>query len=193
MPTANKARLRTAIRLILLGWMIFIFALSSRQKLPSPLGLSPDLISVIGHFTVYFVLAVLLWSGLPCPGWSARRRLGLAFVGTMVFALSDEWHQSFVLGRESTMFDLAIDAVGALCALTVIELVARTRGSSVEDQRAGANRHQDSRSRTIDASALRVMTTPDGHRNCVAPVASGCSTGRDSENAWQAQGVLDGW
>jgi VanZ family protein len=186
MPSANKARLRTAIRLMLLGWMIFIFALSSRHQLPSPMGLSPDFISVVGHFTVYFVLAVLLWSGLPRPGWSARRRLGLAFVGTMVFALSDEWHQSFVLGREPTMFDLAIDAVGALCALAVIELVARTRGSSMEDQRTGANRHRDFRSRTIDASALRVVTSPDGHRGCVAPVAPGCSSGRDSENAWQA-------
>jgi VanZ family protein len=114
--------------------MLFIFALSSQHHLPSLMGLSLDLISVIGHFTVYIVLAVLLWSALPCLGWSAWRRLSLAFVGSMVFALSDEWHQSFVLGREPTTFDLAIDAVGALCALAVIVLVARTRGSFVEDQ-----------------------------------------------------------
>jgi VanZ family protein len=192
MPTANKARLSTTIRLMLLGWMILIFALSSQQQLPSPMGLSPDLISIVGHFTVYMVLAVLIWSGLPRLGWSAWRRIGLAFAGTMVFALSDEWHQSFVLGREPTMFDLAIDAVGALCALATIELGGRTRANSMEDQSAGANRHQDFHSRTIDASALRVVTSPDGHKGRIAPVAPGCSSGRDSEDAWQAQGVPDG-
>jgi hypothetical protein len=191
-PTANKARLHSAVRLMLLGWMIFIFALSSRHQLPSPMGLSLDQISVVGHFTVYFVLAVLLWSGLPSLGWSVRRRLGLAFVGTMVFALSDEWHQSFVLGREPSLVDLAVDALGALCALAAIELVARTRGSSVEDQGAGANRYQDSRTCTDVASSLRVVTSPDGHKGRVAPVALGCSSDRDAENAWQARGAPDG-
>jgi VanZ family protein len=33
----------------------------------------------------------------------------------VIYAVSDEWHQSFVLSRSATVADVIIDAIGAVC------------------------------------------------------------------------------
>lgn len=104
--------------------MAVIFVLSSQSRLPQPAGMSPDFVSLVGHLGVYAILAILLWSMAP-RGWPAPRRLALAFTCTMAFALSDEWHQSFVAGRETALTDLVVDAVGAMLALIVVQHVVR--------------------------------------------------------------------
>lgn len=39
---------------------------------------------------------------------------------TLIYAASDEWHQTFVFGRSGTVMDVFIDSVGSLLgALTV--------------------------------------------------------------------------
>ena len=43
----------------------------------------------------------------------------IAIVVALAYAVSDEWHQSFVPGRTATPVDVAIDAIGiGLAALT---------------------------------------------------------------------------
>ena len=42
-----------------------------------------------------------------------------------LYACSDEWHQSFVPGRTSTVFDVLIDSLGACVALAVIAIYTR--------------------------------------------------------------------
>jgi VanZ family protein len=118
---------RMAFRILLLGWMGLIFFLSSRSQLPSLRGMSPELESIAGHFTVYAVLAILLWVVLPSERWSDRRRIVLAFVGAVAYGVSDEWHQSFVAGRDPALFDLAVDTVAAACALIALNVVLRIR------------------------------------------------------------------
>jgi VanZ family protein len=132
MRIATETRTRAAPRFLLFGWMVLIFALSSRGRLPQLADVPSEFVAVAGHFAIYAVLTALLWGVLPSQGWPARRRLGVAFVGAMAFGLSDEWHQSFVVGRSPAIFDLAVDAVGALSALVVIAVAARACGGMVD-------------------------------------------------------------
>ncbi len=108
-----------------LAWMGLIFALSSRGTLPRPLGLGPDLIAIAGHFTVYAVLAALLWWALPWRGLTPWQRAALALVSAVAYGVTDEWHQSFVPGRDPALFDLGVDALGATTALLVVRLISR--------------------------------------------------------------------
>jgi VanZ family protein len=71
-----------------------IFALSSRSTIPVPPGLTTELTSVAGHFTVYAVLAVLIWWALDPLDVTARRRFVLALAGAVAYGLTEEWHQS---------------------------------------------------------------------------------------------------
>jgi VanZ family protein len=115
-------------------WMGIIFTFSAQSKLPSAPGPWLDFLFKKGaHFTVFGVLAVLIWRAL---AWRARGWLW-AWLLTLLYACSDEWHQSFVAGRHPQATDVIIDACGAATALLVVSLILRRaedRGSRVEDR-----------------------------------------------------------
>jgi VanZ family protein len=87
------------------------------------------LIRKLGHLTEYAILATLVWralrlgivwkSPIASPFWSA-------LIGCAIFAASDEFHQSFVPTRTSSLNDVMIDLCGALIGLAIcVALVSR--------------------------------------------------------------------
>ena len=109
------------------AWMGLIFFLSAQPRLPHvlPPGV-PQIQDVVGHFTVYAVLAVLVWWAL--RGAGIRHPLLWALVVTVLYSFTDEFHQRFVPNRHPDVFDLATDLAGAVIALLVARwLNARRR------------------------------------------------------------------
>lgn len=88
------------------------------------------LIRKAGHLTEYAVLCILYWWALappktaepPAPPRFSPRRAALAIGLAMVFAATDEFHQSFVPSRGASVEDVLIDTVGA--ALGLLALLA---------------------------------------------------------------------
>lgn len=97
-----------------------IFGLSAQHVLPRPPGLSPSAVAILGHFTVYAILTGAIWWALPAHALSARQQRGVALIGALAYAATDEWHQSFVSGRDPSLFDFFVDATGAVCAFAVL-------------------------------------------------------------------------
>ncbi len=120
---------RIARWLAIAGWMALIFFLSSLPQLPSPPDPWVDLIFKKGaHFTVYAVLALLFRRALP-PG---RSIWALSWILAVLYAASDEWHQSFVPGRHPQLTDVLIDACGAATGLLIFWwLQRRAQGSAL--------------------------------------------------------------
>jgi VanZ family protein len=79
------------------------------------------IIRKLAHLTEFGILAVLVWRAL-----SPKRA---AYVGAWLFAtvyaMTDEWHQSFEPGRTAAPKDVAIDSCGALLALIGVFLYMR--------------------------------------------------------------------
>jgi VanZ family protein len=86
----------------------------------------------LGHFTEYFVLGGLLWRALRYhdAAGTRSRRLALSIAITVIYALSDEWHQSFVPSRTPSVIDVLIDTVGGICGIWAFKLRSRTRNES---------------------------------------------------------------
>lgn len=102
-------------------WCALIFALSSVPDLGT--GLSFDYpLRKLGHLAEYAALFALLRRALAREGLAPRAAGALAFVLSVLYALSDEYHQSFVPGRAGRASDVLVDAAGALLAW------ARARG-----------------------------------------------------------------
>jgi VanZ family protein len=98
------------------GWMLLIFVLSAQPDLPQPAsGWLEWLISSGAHAFVFGVLAVLLAWALG----QRRRVLVVAFGLTLLYALSDEFHQAFVPGRQPDLMDIGCDALGAALGLAL--------------------------------------------------------------------------
>ena len=110
-------------------WMALIFTFSAQSRLPSaPQPWLDFLFKKSAHFAVFATLAVLLWRAFE---WRSRAWIW-AWLLTVIYAISDEWHQSFVAGRHPQATDVLIDACGAATALLVVWIVLRrTTESSV--------------------------------------------------------------
>ncbi|MCC6386290.1 MAG: VanZ family protein [Dehalococcoidia bacterium] len=96
-----------------LAWAGLIFLFSSLSEPPG--ASSSELRSDIAHTTEYFVLAVLLLPALRRT-WPSVRRRDMAWIAwslCLAYAISDEFHQSLVPGRDSSIFDVGFDAAGA--------------------------------------------------------------------------------
>lgn len=85
-----------------------------------------------GHMCEYAVLAVLVWRASNGADLGRVRpwpvRLAWTTWGSAVaYAVSDEFHQSFVPSREGSPRDVAIDAVGAALAVGMVWWIGRLR------------------------------------------------------------------
>lgn len=65
------------------------------------------------HLIEYAVLALLLYRALAGSGMEKKRAGVWAVIISLVYAISDEWHQSFVPGREPKVRDVVIDGLGS--------------------------------------------------------------------------------
>ncbi len=93
--------------------VIFLFSNTPKQDLPN-YGLFDMLVKKGGHVTGYALLGLAYWYAL---GFDLKK-IGWAWVLAVLYALSDEFHQSFVAGRGATIWDVILyDATGAALAL----------------------------------------------------------------------------
>lgn len=94
--------------------MAVIFGFSSIPSAEMPYFSWADvLVKKSGHVAVFSLLALSCWYGLD---WKLER-LWLAWGMTFLYAIFDEFHQSFVPGRNAWWVDVAIDSVAAALAL----------------------------------------------------------------------------
>jgi VanZ family protein len=98
-----------------LVWAALIFTFSSFSKLPAPPG---ELTDKQAHLVVYGVFAVLLVWGLTdrAPARTTWKIVATTVVVALLYGISDEFHQSFVPGRDVSGLDLAADVAGATLA-----------------------------------------------------------------------------
>jgi VanZ family protein len=114
-------RFRAYLHLGVLRWgpalliMGIIFLLSSIPSEALPVyGRYDWPVKKLGHLTGYALLSYSILRGL---GRKDLPTIALAWFLTVLFGASDELHQAFVPGRQSTLLDVGIDAVGAFLGL----------------------------------------------------------------------------
>jgi VanZ family protein len=115
--------------------MALIFVLSAQSQLPTPEQRWVDFVlEKSAHFIEYAVLAALILRALDPPRTQRRHAFCAVIVITWLFALSDEFHQSFVPGREADWSDVMVDWVGATigASLWTYRITRRYTGSFSE-------------------------------------------------------------
>ena len=129
--------------MMLFLWMLFIFNLSS-QVADESRGLSegvldyivktvervnPDLdldidgfhhiIRKCAHFTAYLILGAFAVNALKKSEINGQRGFVLALLFCVIYAMSDEFHQLFVLGRSGEIKDVVINSVGSITGIWI--------------------------------------------------------------------------
>jgi len=96
-------------------WMCFIFYLSSGQT-TAITGTTTQRFLILKSF--HLIEYAVLFICFRLAGFSSKKSLLFSYI----YALTDEFHQSFVPGRTSLFRDTIIDFIGSLLAHIIIRL-----------------------------------------------------------------------
>jgi VanZ family protein len=125
MPTLSQRRLWLWGPVV--AYMAAIFFASSLENPPVP----SDVPDINLHAVEYFGLMLLAVRAVAQGSWAGVTfgALATAWLLTVAYGASDEWHQMYVDGRNAEWRDLAADSLGALAGGFVVRawLFLRTR------------------------------------------------------------------
>ena len=101
----------------------FIFWLSSKPTLPAPMLFTHQ--DKIFHMGAYFIMGILAWRFFNDLFAKPIIVFLVSLCFSSIYGISDEWHQSYVPGREADILDWLADTLGAITALVAIQLTRR--------------------------------------------------------------------
>ena len=112
-------------------WAALIFYGSSHPapSIAAP-GIAGGVIENCAHAVEYGIFAALLaLCARRRSGWVEldRATLGWIVVIVVLYAASDEWHQSFVPHRDASVYDVITDIVGGVSTLACIDALGEGR------------------------------------------------------------------
>ncbi len=131
--------------LLVIAWMIMIFSLSAQVADKSndlSTGITEKIFIVVdnvfedlslesfnhyirktAHFSIYAVLGLLLMQALKRSSYTKDISFIVTLTIGIVYAISDEFHQSFVPGRGPSAVDVIIDTSGVLVGIVLFLLI----------------------------------------------------------------------
>lgn len=136
----KKIWMRKDVAIILtIIWMIVIFYLSHQPAKTSselsstlleivltflsvlPISFDPELLHIfirkLAHFSAYFILGMLVYHSVYLFCKHENRSIIVAITISIIYAISDEFHQTFIPGRSGEFRDVLIDSFGALTGI----------------------------------------------------------------------------
>ena len=101
-------------------WAVIIFSFSAKTTPTTSAVYWQDfVVKKAAHLFVYAVLSVLIYRSLKLTTKFNKSYLLLfTIIITILYALTDEFHQSFTFGREPTIRDVLIDIIGGTAGLS---------------------------------------------------------------------------
>lgn len=115
-------------------WAIVIFTFSSGQApVVSGFHLTDFIVKKTIHIMEYWLFAILLYRALKESGMENKRSLIYAFIFSVIYGATDEFHQAYTPGREPRMRDVFIDGVGASIAVASIIKILPESSKSIQD------------------------------------------------------------
>lgn len=114
----NKLILKYWVPVVI--WMVVIFILSSIPGEDFPEVGIPNIDKFV-HFFEFFLLGLLLIRAFLNSYFntSLARLVLLSAVSASLYALSDEWHQSFISNRMPDSIDLLTDIIGSTAGVFI--------------------------------------------------------------------------
>lgn len=102
-------------------WAGVIFFFSSRASLHASVFDWEDfIIKKSAHMTEYTIFTVLLYRAFLASGVGRKKAGIMALLLAVIYAGTDEFHQRFTPGRESTFRDTIFDTIGSIIAVYTV-------------------------------------------------------------------------
>ena len=117
----EKNRIISIVFTILIAVEIFFF--SSKGSFPGAGGIS--ILPVVYHFIVFFLFSFFLLATI-----KGNKKLKISYVIitlilSVIYAILDEFHQSFIPGRDASVKDILTDSAGIILSFLVYIYIER--------------------------------------------------------------------
>lgn len=77
----------------------------------------------LAHFTIYFVLGLLVFNLVR----DFSDKIILSILTCLLYSLTDEIHQLFIIGRSGEIRDVIIDTLGSLLAIIIFKTIVKKK------------------------------------------------------------------
>ena len=105
---------------------VFIHTITTVIPIDFDLGIFHHFIRKSAHFFAYFMLGLLVINALKRHVSIKWKFVALSLIICILYAISDEVHQLFILGRSGEMRDVFIDSTGSATGIAVYILLSKT-------------------------------------------------------------------
>jgi len=106
------------------AWMFFIFYLSSLSEFSTGfVGGFDVFLKKSWHVFAFFVLTALVYRAFRTYKFSKSDSYILGILFSFIYAISDEIHQLFVLGRHGRVTDVLIDLTGTALFIILVRIL----------------------------------------------------------------------
>jgi VanZ family protein len=136
-PALVLSRSKVVSWLLVLGWMVVIFCFSAQansgHETGKYLGQYNIMVRKCSHvfeFAVLFLLIRRAWVVTFKTGRLGRIATLASAVIAILYAATDEWHQSYVPGRSATFDDVLVDCCGVFLAWGIWLAICKLSRSS---------------------------------------------------------------
>jgi len=85
----------------------------------------------VAHFSIYFILGILLKNALRYENFSFIKSNVYSIMAGVLYAISDEFHQSFVPNRGPQVSDIMIDSIGVVFGVLLMSYIIRRNRKSI--------------------------------------------------------------
>ena len=119
----EKNRIISVILIVLIAIEIFYF--SSKSSVPGTGGIS--YLPIVYHFVVFFLFSFFLLAAIKGNKKLKVSYLITALILSVIYAISDEFHQSFVPGRDASIRDILTDSAGIILSLLTYVYIDKKR------------------------------------------------------------------
>ena len=114
-------RLKLWLAVIIWAGVIFGFSSMAINK-EAEFSWFDFVIKKTAHVVEYAILYYLLFRAMSEKGRKMDKKVWVtSLILVMIYAFSDEWHQTFVPGREGTLRDVGFDTIGGLLSLNLLK------------------------------------------------------------------------
>ena len=102
-------------------WLLLIYSFSSHPtKATSDIYWEDFIIKKLAHIVEYAILTAFLYRALLSSGIRKKEAALTSIFFALVYGMTDEYHQSFIPGREPRIRDIVFDTIGSLLAIFII-------------------------------------------------------------------------
>ena len=83
------------------------------------------IIRKIAHFSIYTLVGILMMSLMSTYNLKQIKRIGISFGVGVLYAISDEFHQSFTPDRTPLATDVCIDSCGVIVGIIIVIILLK--------------------------------------------------------------------